>query len=65
MKQYESAFLGLILAGVVMMIIGLGLIMTSARSPDGPHWVFAERQAIERPPTAAAGTSNSAQRIER
>ena len=49
MKQFESAFLGLILAGVLMMIVGIGLLMTTARSPDGARAVFAERQMIDPP----------------
>jgi hypothetical protein len=28
MKDYSSAFLGMILAGVIMLVIGLGLIVT-------------------------------------
>lgn len=45
MKHYESAFLGLILAGVLMMIIGLGL-MISPVSPDSARVTFAEKRAI-------------------
>ena len=56
MKQYESAFLGLILAGVLMMIIGLGLMLSSVHSADGPRWVFAERQAIDLPAALLGGT---------
>lgn len=32
MKDYSSAFLGMILAGVVMLVIGLGLIVTPTES---------------------------------
>lgn len=46
MKHYENVFLGLILAGVLMMIIGLGLTMTPASSPDGVRVTFAEKRAI-------------------
>jgi hypothetical protein len=45
MRQYESAFLGLILAGVVMMIIGLGLMMSSVRTSDR-HAALVERQRV-------------------
>jgi hypothetical protein len=45
MRQYESAFLGLILAGVVMMIIGLGLMMSSVRTSDR-HAALVERQGV-------------------
>jgi hypothetical protein len=41
MKEYETAFLGLILAGIVLMIVGFGLMMTPARSIDGPRTVLA------------------------
>ena len=34
MKDYESGFLALILAGILVMIIGLGLMATAVRSPD-------------------------------
>ena len=46
MKHYENAFLGLILAGVLLMIIGLGLTMSPASSPDNVHVTFAEKRAI-------------------
>ena len=46
MKHCESAFLGLILAGVLMMIIGLGLMMSPASSPDDVRVTFAEKRAI-------------------
>lgn len=46
MKYYESAFLGLILAGVLMMIVGLGLMMPPASSPDSARVTYAERRAI-------------------
>ena len=44
MKHFESAFLGLILAGVLMMVIGLSLLMTSARS-DSARPMLAEGRA--------------------
>jgi hypothetical protein len=34
MKDYESGFLALILTGILMMIIGLGLMASVARSPN-------------------------------
>lgn len=64
MKDYASAFLGLILAGVLMMVIGLGLMMSSAGDRDGSHpaaasalpaersAVYAERSASPTPPPA-------------
>ena len=58
MKQFESAFLGLILAGVLMMVIGLGLLMSSGRSSDGARAVLAERYAAERLPAFATGINN-------
>ena len=57
MRQYESAFLGLILAGVVMMVIGVGLIVMSQRSTDS-HTTLAERLA-DRPPSYANRTIDS------
>jgi hypothetical protein len=45
MRQYESAFLGLILAGVVMMVIGVGLMMFSVGSSDR-HASTVERKGI-------------------
>ena len=33
MKDYESGFLALILTGILMMIIGLGLMVSAVRSP--------------------------------
>jgi len=34
MKDYESGFLALILAGVLTMVIGLGLMMSAGRTPN-------------------------------
>ena len=34
MKDYESGFLALILAGIVVMVIGLGLMVSAVRSPN-------------------------------
>ena len=36
MKDYESGFLALILAGILMMVIGIGLMIPAARAPDNP-----------------------------
>ena len=44
MKDYESAFLGLILAGVLMMVVGLGLLMPTAARSDSPRVSLAERR---------------------
>lgn len=52
MKQYESAFLGLILAGVVMMIVGVGLMISSARSSDN-NTALAQQLAARSPPHEA------------
>jgi hypothetical protein len=52
MRQYESAFLGLILAGVVMMVIGLGLIMGSGRSDNRTSIA---QQFVDRTPGFAGG----------
>jgi hypothetical protein len=34
MKDYGSGFLALILVGILMMVIGIGLMMSVGRSPD-------------------------------
>ena len=34
MKDYESGFLALILAGILVMVIGLGLMVSAARAPN-------------------------------
>jgi hypothetical protein len=34
MKDHGSGFLALILAGVLMMVIGIGLMMSAARAPE-------------------------------
>jgi len=43
MKDYGSGFLALILVGILMMVIGIGLMITAARSPDNVSLV--ERRA--------------------
>jgi hypothetical protein len=45
--DYESAFLGLILAGVLLMITGLGLLMPSVAGPEASPITLAERRLIE------------------
>lgn len=45
MRDYESGFLALILAGVLMMVVGLGLMLSAARSPDGFHLAETRRAA--------------------
>ncbi len=47
MMDYESAFLGLILAGVLLMIAGLGLLMPAAAGPEASRISFAERRLVE------------------
>jgi hypothetical protein len=49
MKDYESGFLALILAGVLMMVIGLGLMVSAARSSGDS--AFLEQRT--RPPASA------------
>jgi hypothetical protein len=54
MKEFESVFLGLILAGVVLMIIGFGLMMAPARSIEGQRTaalVEKEKRALASIPT--------------
>jgi hypothetical protein len=51
MKDYGSGFLALILAGVLMMVIGIGLMISVARAPDNVSLV--ERRMIERSPVFA------------
>jgi hypothetical protein len=65
MKEYENAFLGLILAGVLLMIIGLGLMMTPARSMDSVRATFAEKQAVARAPAYTAVRASGTQPIYR
>jgi hypothetical protein len=58
MKDFGSAFLGLILAGVLMMVIGIGLLMSSARSPIS--WVvFAEKRTSESTPANPASSDRT------
>jgi hypothetical protein len=59
MMDYESAFLGLILAGVLLMIAGLGLLMPTAGGPEASRITFAEKRLIERPPLDAAAGSKA------
>jgi hypothetical protein len=51
MKDYASGFLALILAGILMMVIGIGLMLPAARSPDNVRLV--ERRAIAPSPVFA------------
>jgi hypothetical protein len=51
MKDYGSGFLALILAGILMMVLGIGLMISTARSPDGVSLV--ERPALEPAPVFA------------
>ena len=45
MRDYESGFLALILAGVLMMVIGLGLMVSAVRSPDDARAGLGQRTA--------------------
>jgi hypothetical protein len=51
MKDYGSGFLALILAGILMMVIGIGLMISLARAPDNVSLV--ERRMIEPSPVFA------------
>jgi hypothetical protein len=46
MKKFEDAFLGLIFAGVLLMVVGLGLMLAAARPLDGARMVVAEGPLI-------------------
>jgi hypothetical protein len=65
MMDYESAFLGLILAGVLLMITGLGLMMPSAAGPDDSRITFAERRLSLRRRTQRTPMPTSARYIGR
>jgi hypothetical protein len=51
MKDYGSGFLALILVGVLMMVIGIGLMISLARAPDNVSLV--QRRMIEPSPVFA------------
>jgi hypothetical protein len=54
MKKLESAFLGLIAAGVVLMVVGITLMMTFAGEPSHDSRVsLVERRAVEAAPDYA------------
>lgn len=57
MKDYESGFLMLILAGILVMVIGLGLMMSAARSPDDLSLVV--RRTVEPSPAFTARPINA------
>ncbi len=63
--DYESAFLGLILAGVLLMITGLGLMMPSAAGPEASRITFAERRLIEPAPLDATHANADKRQIAR
>jgi hypothetical protein len=65
MMDYESAFLGLIVAGVLLMITGLGLMMPSASGLEASRTSFAERWLVEPAPLDAAPRSTDKPRIHR
>jgi hypothetical protein len=48
MKDYGSGFLALILAGILMMVIGIGLMISAARPPGDVSLV--ERRAVQTSP---------------
>jgi hypothetical protein len=52
MKDYESGFLALILAGILMMVIGLGLMVSAARSPNEARAALGQRSSA--PPSILA-----------
>ena len=45
MNDYESGFLALILAGVLVMVIGLGLMVSAVRSSDDARTGLGQRAA--------------------
>jgi hypothetical protein len=51
MRDYGSGFLALILAGILMMVLGIGLMISTAHSPDGVSLV--ERRTIQTSPVFA------------
>lgn len=53
MKDYESGFLALILTGVLIMVIGLGLMMSAVHSTDAGRSGLA-RRAIYTPVSLSA-----------
>lgn len=63
MMDYESAFLGLILAGVLLMIAALGLLMPTATGPGALRVTFAEKHLIEHSPQDAARLSSNKRMI--
>lgn len=62
MKDYSSAFLGMILAGVVMLVIGLGLMVQPSNGLSRP--TLAENsQPLRGPaPPFALGNTTTAER---
>ena len=62
MKDYSSAFLGMILAGVVMLVIGLGLMVQPSNGLSRP--TLAENsQPLRAPPLPSAlGNATAAER---
>lgn len=61
MKDYSSAFLGMILAGVVMLVVGLGLIVTPTEVLPRP---VAKGEKLAQQFTHFS-TSNETHRVER
>jgi hypothetical protein len=58
MMDYENAFLGLILAGVLLMAVGIGLMMPLASAPEASPITLADRRAAERTPLYTAPISS-------
>ena len=52
MKDYESGFLALILAGILVMVIGLGLMVSAARAPNEARAGVGQRSSA--PPSILA-----------
>lgn len=57
MKDYSSAFLGLILAGVVMLVIGLGLMVKPGSGLSRP--TLAENNQTLRTQTPVSMSGNT------
>ena len=45
MKDQETGFLALILTGILMMVIGISLMMSAVRTPDGSGAGIADHAA--------------------
>ncbi|MDQ8727034.1 hypothetical protein [Bradyrhizobium sp. LHD-71] len=59
MNNYERLFLGLIFAGILMMVVGLGLMLSPARLTDS-RLATAFKQVVDRAPTYLTRSGDSA-----